>query len=45
MAATGLLPVWLVIIIVFRDLLIVSGVLLTRAMGGAVTSAPCGSAR
>ncbi|MFA7429885.1 MAG: CDP-alcohol phosphatidyltransferase family protein [Rhodospirillaceae bacterium] len=40
MAATGLLPIWLVIIIVFRDLLIISGVLLTRVMGGAVTIRP-----
>ncbi|KJS39276.1 MAG: CDP-alcohol phosphatidyltransferase [Rhodospirillaceae bacterium BRH_c57] len=40
MATTGLLPVWLVIIIVFRDLLIVCGVLLMHAMGTAVTIRP-----
>lgn len=40
MGATGLLPLWLVIIIVFRDLLIIAGVLLLRVMGTAVTIRP-----
>lgn len=40
MGATGALPPWLVIIIVFRDLLIVAGVVLLRVMGTAVTIRP-----
>ncbi|MGC2856706.1 CDP-alcohol phosphatidyltransferase family protein [Novispirillum sp. DQ9] len=40
MGATGLLPAWLVIIILFRDLLIIAGVLLLRIMGTAVTIRP-----
>lgn len=40
MGATGQLPPWLVIIIVFRDLLIVAGVVLLRVMGTVVAIRP-----
>lgn len=40
MAATGLLPIWLVIMIVFRDLLIVAGVLLLRLLGTVLAIRP-----
>ncbi|MEJ0069948.1 MAG: hypothetical protein WDO24_15890 [Pseudomonadota bacterium] len=40
LGAQGLIPVWLVILVVFRDLLIVGGVLLSHTLGLAVTMAP-----
>lgn len=40
LGADGLIPVWLVILVVFRDLLIVGGVLLSHTLGLPVTMAP-----
>jgi cardiolipin synthase len=40
LGADGLIPLWLVILVVFRDLLIVGGVLLSHTLGLPVTMAP-----
>jgi len=40
LGADGLIPVWLVILVVFRDLLIVGAVLLSHTLGLPVTVAP-----
>ncbi len=40
LAAQGLVPIWLTILVVFRDLLIVGGVLLSHTLGQPVVMAP-----
>lgn len=40
MGISGMLPIWLVVMVVFRDLLIVSGVMLLRQMDQPVTIRP-----
>ena len=45
LGACGLLPVWLVILVVFRDVLIVGGVLLSHTLGLAITMAPLAISR
>jgi cardiolipin synthase len=40
LAGSGLLPVWLAILVVFRDLLIVGGVLLSHTLGQPMAMAP-----
>ena len=40
LAAAGLLPLWLTILVVFRDLLIVGGVLLSHTLGQPMAMAP-----
>jgi cardiolipin synthase len=45
LAAQGLVPVWLTILVVFRDLLIVGGVLLSHTLGQPVVMAPLAISR
>jgi cardiolipin synthase len=45
LAAIGRLPIWLAILVGFRDLLIVGGVLLSHTLGLAVTMAPLAISR
>ncbi len=45
LAAQGLVPVWLTILVVFRDLLIVGGVLLSHTLGQPLTMAPLAISR
>ena len=45
LAAGGLVPIWLTILVVFRDVLIVGGVLLTHTLGEPVAMAPLAVSR
>ena len=45
LAAQGLVPVWLTILVVFRDLLIVGGVLLSHTLGQPVVMSPLAISR
>ena len=45
LGAIGLLPIWLAILVVFRDVLIVGGVMLSHTLGLAVTMAPLAISR
>ena len=45
LAAQGLVPVWLAILVVFRDLLIVGGVLLSHTLGQPMMMAPLAISR
>jgi cardiolipin synthase len=45
LSALGLVPVWLTILVVFRDLLIVGGVLLSHTLGQPVTMSPLAISR